>query len=362
MANDGQQQSTRFHDLQSIKALLLDPAIEQGSDTKDRMIEIGLRDVGTCAKAADLQAAIQERQPDLLLLDLDGDRTAVCQAIQDIRSQTIKTDNPFAVIVGVTADSGREGVAEALGAGVDAMLAKPVAAAALRACLREQVEDRAEFIATADYVGPDRRPEGREASDEELVSLEVPNTLQQKAQGEAGEAGGGAIEERIAETLRSLGAQRSWMLARRVSTLAENARLAMTSGNDFPLLGECLEAIDGTLTKLECLDAELNLASLREVVASARSALDAVSAAGEGITARHFELLRVHGDSVGVAMQQDESLRDALVTELGRAVAAVRGEALSADGESTRSRAHSWKVRLRAWWDGVEPEDIAAAS
>ena len=360
MASEEDRPTGRYHDLESISALLLDPQAASGSKIKDRMIDVGLRGIATCEDVDALAAQVQENQPDLLVLDLDDARAAICKAIQQIRNQAIKNNNPFAVIIGVTDDSGRETVAAALDAGVDAMLAKPVSPSTMRNCLREQIDNRADFIATADYIGPDRRPEDREPSDEELVSVEVPNTLQQKATGEESDQ---PVEDRIAETMRSLGAQRAWHLARRAGVLAENARRAMASGQDFPLLGECVEAIDGIVGDIESLDAELNLSSLRGVVASARTALEALNSAGDQIDARHFELLRVHCDSVGLAMEEDDSIRDVLVTELGRAVSAVRGEPLpaidptSAPGQSGK---HSWKVRFKAWWEGVEPEDVIA--
>jgi hypothetical protein len=236
-----------------------------------------------------------------------------------------------------------------------------VAGSALRSCLREQIEDRADFIATADYVGPDRRPEDRELTNEELVSLQVPNTLQQKA---TGEAGGTPIEARIAATLRSLGAQRAWHLARKIGRLADGARKALAAGADFPLLGECVEAMEQTLARIETLDDEFDLSGMREVVASTRAALATLSMAGSHAGARHFELLRVHSDSITLAMEQDESVKSVLVTELARAVAAVRGQQSGADGPDADGDrpGYSWKVRLRAWWDGVDLGEVTAAS
>lgn len=361
MANDGTRRASRFHDFETIKTLLLDSANEADGKVKDRLIDVGVRGISSCDSPDALCESVQSEQPDLLILDLDTERDVVCKVIQAVRSQDIKTSNPFAVIIGVTGDSGRETVAAALDAGVDSLLAKPVAAAALRACLKEQIENRAEFIATADYVGPDRRPGGREESDEELVSVEVPNTLQDKATGVESDE---PVEEKIARTMRSLGAQRSWLLARKMGTLAENARRAVSSGSDFPLLGETVEALEATLSKIESLDAELNLSSVREVVTSTRASLEMLAEAGDEVDARHFELLRVHSHSIGIAMEEDDSMRDVLVTELGRAVSVVRGDAADAalGGQAEATDGYSWKVRLRAWWEGVEPGEIAPAS
>ncbi len=363
MADEESRGAGQFHDFKQVKSLLLDPSEKSAGLIKDRMIDIGLRDIVSCSKVGELPSLLKEHTPDLLLLDVDGDRDAVCQAIQALRSQDQKGGNPFAVIVGVTASNNRETVTAALEAGVDSLLSKPVETAGLRACLREQIDDRADFIATDDYVGPDRRPGDREPSDEELVSLEVPNDLKSKANGEPPSPED--AQARLEATMRSLATQRVWHLTRRLSELAENARKAMAAGNDFPLLGECVEAMEGVIAKIGELEGEHALPGIAEVIASARAALATISMAGEGLTARHFELLRVHADSVEVAMKQDEATRASLVTELERAVSAVKGRGAAAgegpQDEGAEKGGYSFKVRFLAWWEGVEPSDVMAA-
>ena len=366
MADEESRGSNKFHDFQSVKSLLLDPSSEAGGQVKDRMIDIGLRDIVTCSQVSELPSLLKDHSPDLLLLDIDGDREAVCGAIQALRCQDQKAGNPFAVVVGLTASRKREAVTAALEAGVDSLLAKPVDSPGLRACLREQIEDRKDFIATDDYVGPDRRPSDREPSDDELVSVEVPNSLKSKANGEPVDPMD--AQAKVEETLRSLTIQRVWHLAHNISELAENARKAMEAGNDFPLLGECVEAMESSIGRISELESDFELPGIAEVIASSHAALATISLAGEDLTARHFELLRVHADSVEIAMKQDSDSRESLVTELERAVAAVRAsdmaesqrggkKAAEADGKTR----YSLKVRFLAWWEGIEPSDVLAA-
>ena len=366
MAGEERQKSSKFHDFQTVKSLLLDSGEDDGGDLRDRMIDIGLREIASCDRAAELPDLIRANNPDLLLLDIDGEREAVCQAIQALRCQNQDAGNPFAVVIGVTASNKREAVTAALEAGVDSLLAKPVDTAGLRACLREQIEDRKEFIATDDYVGPDRRPEDRDPSDDELVSLEVPNALKNKANGEQVDARD--AKAKVEETLQSLTSQRIWHLTRKVSELAENARKAVEADNDFPLLGECVEAMDASLSKITELESKFEMDGLSEVVASSRAALATITMAGQDLKARHFELLRVHADSIKISMKQDPAAREALVTELERAVVSVRAQDMAvANGaeekvsESAENSGFSLKVRFLAWWEGIEPSEVGAA-
>lgn len=366
MADEESRGSSRFHDFKLVKALLLDPSAAAGGEVRDRMIDIGLRDIVTCSEVSALPALLKDHSPDLLLLDIDGDRAGVCKAVQSLRCQDQKAGNPFAVVIGVTASNKREAVTAALEAGVDSMLAKPVDTVGLRACLREQVENRKDFIATDDYVGPDRRPDDREPSDEELVSVEVPNSLKSKANGQPEDSAD--ARAKVEETLRSLTVQRVWHLTRKTSELAENARRAMEAGADFPLMGDCVEAMDDSITRIGELEADFDLPGIAEVIASSRAALATITMAGEDLTARHFELLRVHADSIEIAMKQEDEARESLVTELEKAVAAVR----ASDRAGTRSEpaagqpggrdeGYSLKVRFLAWWEGIEPGDVLAA-
>lgn len=363
MASEESRGSGQFHDFQTVKSLVLDCSKEEGGQVKDRMIDIGLRDIVACEKAAELPALLKEHSPDLLLLDIDGEREEVCAAIQALRCQNQDAGNPFAIVVGVTASTSREAVTAALQAGVDSLVARPIDSTGLRACLREQVEDRKDFIATDEYVGPDRRPPGRDPSDDELVSVEVPNALKSKANGD--DLDPADAQKRVEETLRSLAVQRVWHLTRKTSELAENARKAMEAGNDFPLLGECVEAMDSSLSRISDLEDDFGLVGVAEVIASSRAALETINMAGEDLTARHFELLRVHADSVELAMKQDDDARDSLVTELERAVAAVRASDLAGTGKKKGKKAggdgYSFKVKFLAWWEGIDPSDVMAA-
>jgi DNA-binding response OmpR family regulator len=75
------------------------------------------------------------------------------------------------VIVALTKRPALEVVRAALAAGSDDMVVKPVTARALRERVVNQIENRKEFIATDDYVGPDRRADDRELTDQDPAAI-----------------------------------------------------------------------------------------------------------------------------------------------------------------------------------------------
>ena len=65
--------------------------------------------------------------------------------------------NPFLPIVMISAHAVKEDIEAARDAGVHEFLVKPLSAKALRARLRQIVENPRPFIRSSDYYGPDRR-------------------------------------------------------------------------------------------------------------------------------------------------------------------------------------------------------------
>ena len=130
------------------------------------------------------------------------------------------------------------------------------------------------------------------------------------------------------------------------------------------------------------------------MVASTRRALDDIKACTGSVTPRHFELLHAHGGSVTVVLQQSEETAGALVKQLEKAVTVIKtkpdgpqkpAKAPAKEADRTPDKApqptapppppltkaanparpetndkHPLKVRLRAWWDGVDPGDVGS--
>ncbi len=139
-----------------------------------------------------------------------------------------------------------------------------------------------------------------------------------------------------------------------------------------------MQAITATLKEIDEIVGEQDFKGVTQVVASTRQALADIEACGDKVTARHFDLLHAHGGSVGVVLRESDESAGALVSALSKAVAVVKGSEGTAEAKAepdadgaapdmsptpanTAEEAPappsrvSFKIRLKAWWKGIDP-------
>ena len=298
--------------------------------------------------------------------------------IRGIRNREVG-DCPFVVLVALTKKPSLEVVQAALAAGADDMAVKPVTARALRERVVNQIENRKEFIATDDYLGPDRRADDRELTKDDPAAIEVPNSLRHAATSDESAA---LSEERIRETLRSLSVQKFYYLSQKVARIAGGQRDLMASDTKDGAGAAAVHEIAATLAEIDEIIGEQDFKSVTQVVASTRQALADIEACGDKVTARHFDLLHAHGGSIGVVLKESDESAGALVSALEKAVTVVKGgvgaagakagledggeaPAVSTAPDTDVSESPgkiSYKVRFRAWWEGVDPAEMSAGA
>ncbi len=346
--------------------------------------EIGFQHVSACDNLEQLADMLGTQTPDLVFIDVDGDPDAAYETIRGIRKSEVG-DCPFAIVVALTKNPGFEVIQAALAAGADDMVVKPVTARALRERVVNQIENRKDFVATADYMGPDRRGDELGLTEDDPAAIEVPNPLRHAATGDETAA---PSPERIKETLRSLSAQKFYHLSQKIVRIAGGQRdlLASDAGNgDY---ASAVEEITATLAEIDEIVGEQDFKSVSQVVASTREALAEIESSGGEAAARHFDLLCAHGGSIGVVLKESDETAGALVSALEKAVTVVKGgegaadaraelEAASAEPEESSEPASDksadskrataapnlpgkipFQIRLQAWWEGVDPAEI----
>jgi DNA-binding response OmpR family regulator len=400
MPSDEKGQEARTIAFDTAKVLQVDPQSDSRAQLKKTLDGIGFRHVESCEGFAELEAKLEAEAPDLLFVDIDAERELACQTIRAIRNGDLGS-LPFMVIVALTFKPELEAVKAALEAGSDDMVVKPVTTQALRQRVTNQIENRKEFIATDDYVGPDRRRDTRELTEEDPTSIEVPNSLRHAATGDETAA---LSEDRIKETLRSLSVQKFYHLSRKVSRIGVEQRDLLASGAEGADAAAAIEEISKAMAEIDEIIGEQAFKGVQDVVASTRRALDDIKASGGQVTPRHFDLLHVHGGSIAVILKESDETAGVLVSELSRAVSAVtarnngaaNGQAAEPDPPAEAPAAepaeaapaaepapapapahepgpeappaapaaangkYPLKVRLLAWWEGVDPAEIAA--
>ncbi len=364
--------------LDTAKVLHVDGQAAGRAQLDEVLRGIGFEQITACESLDEFPDKLAADPPDLLFVDIDGGPDRAFNTIRGIRNREVG-DCPFVVIVALTKKPSLEVVQAALAAGADDMAVKPVTARALRERVVNQIENRKEFIATDDYLGPDRRADNRELTKDDPAAIEVPNSLRHAATSDESAA---LSEERVRETLRSLSVQKFFYLSQKVARIAGGQRDLLASDTKDGAGSAAVQEIAATLAEIDEIIGEQDFKSVTQVVASTRQALADIGACGDKVTARHFDLLHAHGGSIGVVLKESDESAGALVSALEKAVTVVKGgvgaagakAGLEAGGTAPAVRAAPdtagsespakipFKVRFKAWWEGVDPAEMSAGA
>ncbi len=117
---------------------------------------LGFRKINQASSFEELNQLLQTSSPDILLCASDYADEDLIKLVQSLREGLI-APNPFLVVLAMSWCSDDETVTAYRNAGVDGFLSFPLSPPKLGNFLQGQIEQRKKFVATADYVGPDRR-------------------------------------------------------------------------------------------------------------------------------------------------------------------------------------------------------------
>ena len=129
----------------------------------------GLRQVSAHADLAALRAMVAQVPPDLIIISDDFD-PGVFDFIRDIRHNRLGA-NPFVLITTLVASDHVDAVKKAMQAGTDDIIIKPVKEEQLLQRLKRVTMNRAAFVVTSDYLGPDRRAKNRPSAIRRITVL-----------------------------------------------------------------------------------------------------------------------------------------------------------------------------------------------
>ena len=138
----------------------------------------GLKQVSAHGNLANLKALMAQMSPDLIIIS-DTIDPGVFDFIRDIRHNRLGT-NPFVLITTLIAPDHADAVKRAMQAGTDDIIVKPVKEEQLLQRLKRVTVNRAAFVVTSDYLGPDRRAKSRPST---IRRINVLNTMLEKSNG-----------------------------------------------------------------------------------------------------------------------------------------------------------------------------------
>ena len=140
----------------SAEALVFKPESVKRTAINTCLRALGFRNVKQANSLEDLKQLLQASSPDILLCASDHADEELIKLVQSLREGLI-APNPFMVVLAMSWCSDDETVTAYRNAGVDGFLSLPASSPMLGNFLQGQIEQRKKFVATSDYVGPDRR-------------------------------------------------------------------------------------------------------------------------------------------------------------------------------------------------------------
>ncbi len=286
---------------------------------KDALNMIGFRKMQDLGKVRNLEHTILRVEPDLILIDIDEERERVCEAISKIRNRKLGS-NPFVNIIALTWKPDQEAIQAVLAAGTDDIVMKPVSGKILRDRVINLIENRKEFVVTSDYVGPDRRSGDREPSENDLPTIQVPNSLRYATTRDRDAV---VDDEMIAETMRSLCAQKVYRLATDISAIAAELMQHCERLPGEALPGTAVGKISAMLEEIQELVGEHSFDSVYQISESTQGILEKIAASGAKADGRQVELLHLHGQAIAVTLRESDESAGALVNALNEAALAV---------------------------------------
>jgi DNA-binding response OmpR family regulator len=148
----------------------------------------GIRDIAICRDVEQLRTHMEDEIVDIVICDVDVAGASFLEFSQGMR-QFRWGLNPFALLIATAGAGTADDMRVGLNGGSDSLLRKPLPMGALTNRLQSLIEQRERFIATGDYVGPNRRakprPQIAAAPREVRTGFAAPNTLREKILGTA---------------------------------------------------------------------------------------------------------------------------------------------------------------------------------
>jgi DNA-binding response OmpR family regulator len=274
--------------LTDVNLVLVDHRAQLRNSLRMALNEAGLQ-YKNISDGSEIRAVKQSVQgslgPDILICDADARGGDLFEITRSIRNNEIGL-NPFPAILALSWDPTERLVREAANSGADFLIAAPFSPKQILDRIRSLVYNRAPFVVTSDYVGPDRRD--GEARDSSATHLEVPNSLRDKA---LGQYNARAYKEQVELAIDTIGARKMEL---RAYQLADDATAAADelAGNPNSIDAESLLRLRTSAADLKWRAQKIALTSIVELCQALQNVVGAVHRGPREGLGKNIELLR----------------------------------------------------------------------
>ncbi len=274
--------------LNDVNLVLIDHRAQLRNSLRMALNEAGLH-YNNISDGSEIRAIRRSVQgslgPDILICDADARGGDLFEITKAIRNNEIGL-NPFPAILALSWDPTEQLVREAANSGADFLIAAPFSPKHILDRIRSLVYNRAPFVVTGDYVGPDRRD--GEARDSSATHLEVPNSLRDKALGQYDSR---AFRAQVESAIGTISARKMELHAYQ---LAEDAEIAAGDFARGPrsIDPECLRRLQASASDLKWRAQKASLVSIVELCQALRNVVGSVRDGPPDGLGKSIELLK----------------------------------------------------------------------
>ncbi|MFP6742114.1 MAG: response regulator [Alphaproteobacteria bacterium] len=299
-------------DLKSANVVLLEENSAIRRLVKSTLLGIGFGTVNECGTAEAARRIVESTESDLLIVDLDHEGEAVCAIINDIRHARVG-NNPFVTIIGLSHNPAEEVIEKVLDAGTDDLVRKPISTKLLSERITNLIQNRKDFVATSDYVGP-QRSKGVRPETENAAKVEVPNRLRDKVYGNKRRDGAGKIDEgAIQRAAEAVNLQRLSGLVLLIINKSAQLEGAIAGGASSVDIVEDVSRLSHLVSEAKRIRLSQGVHDTSQLNASMARVMTAISES-PAPSVRQVEVLRLHAQAIAATTRGDTTAAGKVVS------------------------------------------------
>jgi DNA-binding response OmpR family regulator len=299
-------------DLKSANVVLLEENSAIRRLVKSTLLGIGFGTVNECGTAEAARRIVESTESDLLIVDLDHEGEAVCAIINDIRHARVG-NNPFVTIIGLSHSPAEEVIEKVLDAGTDDLVRKPISTKLLSERITNLIQNRKDFVATSDYVGP-QRSKGVRPETENAAKVEVPNRLRDKVYGNKRRDGAGKIDEgAIQRAAEAVNLQRLSGLVLLIINKSAQLEGAIAGGASSVDIVEDVSRLSHLVSEAKRIRLSQGVHDTSQLNASMARVMTAISES-PAPSVRQVEVLRLHAQAIAATTRGDTTAAGKVVS------------------------------------------------
>lgn len=288
--------------LNDVNLVLVDHRVQLRNSLRMALNEAGLH-YNNIVDGSEIRAVKQSVQgslgPDIVICDADSRGGDLFELTSAIRNNHIGL-NPFLAILALSWDPTERLVKEAANSGADFLIAAPFSPKQILDRIHSLVHNRAPFVVTSDYVGPDRRDGDKR--DSTVPNLAVPNSLRDKTMGQFDAR---EFKNRVRSAITTVS---SWKMELHAYRLAADAE---TAANDFAkdpysIDPDCLHRLRDSASDLKGRAQKVSLVSITELCEALLSVVGSVRRGPHDGLGKDIELLIQLSMAIRVAVDPAE--------------------------------------------------------